>query len=117
MGSFYGRCHACGDAITERFDLAWVEDVQVGGVRRRVHRGQCHDRLLVLLGPQVVGSGADTSEKGGDMDVAEIASIVAEELRGRDDIASAEVTSTGALVVIRTQGGTDFSLMVAEGRP
>lgn len=51
------------------------------------------------------------------MDRQAIATLIADYLRDRDDIAAADVTSTGTLVVVRTQGGADYSVLVTEGRP
>ena len=103
---YLGTCWVCGSAIFETFAL---DHVVVGGIRRRVHAGACADRARVQAGPTIEG--------GGDMDRQAIATLIADYLRDRDDIAAADVTSTGTLVVVRTQGGADYSVLVTEGRP
>jgi hypothetical protein len=49
------------------------------------------------------------------MDIASIAVEVADHLRGRDDIATADVSPADpGAVLVRTQGGKSYTVIVAE---
>lgn len=53
--SYLGTCVVCGEAITDRFDLAWAPSSDHGLPRRRVHLTDCLAKAEVQAGPTIEG--------------------------------------------------------------